>query len=397
MMVWVRGVGFRNKGAELMLHAVVQEVARWGGARLAMAANAGSYAERAPLGLYQMVSRRGGGRLAAVGALVPRRLRAPLGIVTDAEVGAVLDSSGFAYTDQWGAAGARNLARLARGWRRAGVPAVLLPQALGPFRDPATRAAFSRALADLPLVFARDRSSYEHVAGLGVAGARVELAPDFTVAVPGRLPDGFRPHPRQVAVVPNLRMTDKAGPDAARAYASLLTGVVRHLLRRDMRPLLLVHDTGNDHELAIAVRDAAGGRVPVVAEPDARALKGILGASHAVVASRYHALVGAMTQGVPSLATGWSHKYRELFEDFGCPECLCDAAAPVEATLERLDALLDGPGRERVAAGLAAGRADYVRRTTQMWALVRQAVGAAPAPAPRPEFEPDPVPAAAGG
>ncbi len=383
MIVEIRGVGFRNKGAELMLHAVAEQAARWPGVALAVNPSAGSYRERAAVGLLQKLAPGRLGPLAgAAGRVLPRAVRAAYGIVAEGEIGAVLDASGFAYSDQWGPAASERLASQARRWRRQGKRTVLLPQAFGPFRDPRTRDAFRRALDEVDLVFARDDSSAAHLAELGAGRARVAQSPDFTVAVKGRIPEGFDPAPGRVAIIPNYRMIDKGRAGSGPAYRALLAGTAAHLLARGYRPFLLVHDSGSDRELADEVRADAGGGVEVLHEPDPRALKGILGSCHAVVASRFHALVGALTQGVPSLATGWSHKYEELFAEFGCPEALCDVAAPLPETLLRLDALLEGPGRERVVEGLLRTRADYARRTAEMWREVGALLGVAPPPAP---------------
>ena len=388
MIVEVKGVEFRNKGAELMLHAVVEQAARWPGeVKLAVSPSLGSYRQRAALGLYQMLAPARLGALAGpAGRVLPRKLRAAYGIVAESDVDAVVDASGFSYSDQWGTAASERLALQAGRWRRQGKPVVLLPQALGPFRDPKSRDAMRRVLDDVDLVFPRDASSAAHLAELGGGGrARVRQAPDFTVAVAGRLPASFHPEPGMVAIIPNYRMIDRGRAGSGPAYRALLAGTAAHLRARGYRPFFLVHDAGSDRELAEEVRAEVGGGVEVLHEPDPRALKGILGACHAVVASRFHALVGALTQGVPSLATGWSHKYEELFAEFGCPEALCDVAAPLPDSLARLDALLEGPGRERVVEGLRRTRAEYARRTVEMWREVGAVLGVAPPPDPAAE------------
>src|SRR5690606_14730126 len=42
----------------------------------------------------------------------------------------------------------------------------------------------------------------------------------------------------------------------------------------------------------------------------------IIGDSYLIVGSRFHALVSALSQNIPSIALGWSHKYKTLFSEF---------------------------------------------------------------------------------
>src|SRR5690606_34992684 len=49
-------------------------------------------------------------------------------------------------------------------------------------------------------------------------------------------------------------------------------------------------------------------------------LLALVRSSHLVISSRYHALVAALANGVPSVALGWSEKYPSLFDDFSVPE-----------------------------------------------------------------------------
>lgn len=52
-------------------------------------------------------------------------------------------------------------------------------------------------------------------------------------------------------------------------------------------------------------------------EMSAREFKTIIGNSYMAIGSRYHFLIAALSSGVPSMALGWSHKYKELFREFG--------------------------------------------------------------------------------
>lgn len=55
-------------------------------------------------------------------------------------------------------------------------------------------------------------------------------------------------------------------------------------------------------------------------ELSAREYKSIIGASYMAVGSRYHFLIAALSSGVPCAALGWSHKYNDLFDEFGLEE-----------------------------------------------------------------------------
>jgi len=63
------------------------------------------------------------------------------------------------------------------------------------------------------------------------------------------------------------------------------------------------------------------------------------------VASRFHAVVGCLSQSVPTLAFGWSHKYRELLDDFGVAERLVTAESDPHAAIT--DLLSDSAGNTR--------------------------------------------------
>ena len=55
-------------------------------------------------------------------------------------------------------------------------------------------------------------------------------------------------------------------------------------------------------------------------EMSAREFKSIIGNAYLTIGSRYHFLIAALSSGVPSMALGWSHKYKELFGEFQVEE-----------------------------------------------------------------------------
>jgi polysaccharide pyruvyl transferase WcaK-like protein len=104
-----------------------------------------------------------------------------------------------------------------------------------------------------------------------------------------------------------------------------------------------IHHREEVDDLAIArsiVQQASDPRVALADSSNLSGpeLKAVLGACDAVVSSRYHSLVAALSMGVPCLAVGWHHKYQELFRLFGLDEWLFDCS---DCDRDRLIAAFD--------------------------------------------------------
>jgi polysaccharide pyruvyl transferase WcaK-like protein len=385
-MIEARPGSFINKGGELMMRAIVEELGEV--ADLAVEPWIAPYRDRARLGLLQKLwVRRLGPAASLPAAMLPRAARRRFGIVAEDQIDAVLDASGFRYSDddRYGARSAREIERNARRWRRRGKTVVLLPQALGPFRTPAVREPFLRALEAVDLVYARDARSEAHLRELAPGDERIRRAPDFTIALAGRCPPdlealvGSGPF---ACLVPNDRMLERTSADVAAGYVEFLRSCAREVAAMGVRPVLVLHETARDAPFVERLGDALGPVPRVVTEPDPLVLKGILGAAAIVVSSRYHALVSAMSQGVPVVATGWSHKYATLLEDFGTPGQLVDVLADRGDLRDPLAVAVDGPARSAMTDTLRRRTVEQAGEIVAMWTEVRARLGL-PAVRPR--------------
>lgn len=371
MTIEVTGVNTWNKGAELMLVAVREHVRRrWPGARLVVDPGFGPYADRARHGLWLRPAFRKTGRSRLAFGLMPPSFRRLAGLVAPDEVDVLLDASGFAFGDQHPQERAVAFAAQVEAARAAGQRVVVLPQAFGPFTNPVGRDAFARIVRAADLVFARDEVSLGHARGAAGEAPHLRLAPDFTNLVkPAPLPE------EDVAwIVPNERMIEKAASRAeADAYLPLLAACVREVERAGLRPRVLIHGR-DDAALAGGLARLVGYDLDVVREEDAVEIKRRLGSGRLVVASRFHALVSALAQGVPSIATSWSHKYEMLFADYGCAGLIL----PVEASEEEARtavARTTGPGRASLVAALEERGAGLLAQSRAMWDEVDAVLG----------------------
>ncbi|MFO1096459.1 MAG: hypothetical protein U0992_24600 [Planctomycetaceae bacterium] len=105
MFLEVTGVSTANKGAELMLQAILEHYAPAADVHFAVLEQFGSQRDRARYGLRtkltppESVSSR---RARVVAALRAQFVRPGRGLVAESEIAAVVDASGFAFSDQLG-------------------------------------------------------------------------------------------------------------------------------------------------------------------------------------------------------------------------------------------------------------------------------------------------------
>ncbi len=363
------GGGSGNKGDELMMQAVLAALRpALPSAQFASTVWTGTYEERARWGLYQKMDNRAAGRLGfLIDLLMHRGYRSRYGLVTEEEIKAIVDLSGFAYGDTWGPDDAKLMAVDSLRWKKSGKKLILLPQAFGPFTSEPIRQAFREVILNANLVFARDRISLENVRELCGPLNHIKMAPDITTDMQGVVPPGYPTEPKRSLVVPNVQMVRRTPPQVRERYVPFMVSVIRELDRRDLRPALLLHTKSHDDELAREIVDSWGRPIDVIRDDDPLHLKGIIGQALLVVGSRYHSAVSALSQGVPTLGTAWAHKYTALVEEYDCMECLLDPSAPDEEMLQKLDAVLREPDRSNLIRRIQTAGEKQRQRLAEMW------------------------------
>jgi polysaccharide pyruvyl transferase WcaK-like protein len=374
----IEGVQFRNKGAELMLAAVAAELTNWPSTVHSIRAM-GSFEQRAAYGARTLLhsSRLRPAANWLAGRLLPAKAKQRFGIMGLDNVSVVLDAAGFRYSDQWGidlVRKATDLYRVLR--RRNGAKIVLLPQAFGPFSTAGSREAIRQLLGEVELVFARDSVSYESLLHAAPGVGNIHKAPDITIGLAATT--GPRLGPGSVAIVPNRRMLDKTDRHIREQYPGFFADAVEIVIQAGRNPVLVVHQL-DDLDVARQMAASASRSVEVRFEEDPIGLKCLLGSADFVLSSRFHGALNALCQGVPCIATSWSHKYEELFSEFGVPEYVVSVRD--RERLRRCVGLLTcAPAREQVVATLRRTTTFLEQEVRGMWAKVRQAVGVASGP-----------------
>ena len=222
---------------------------------------------------------------------------------------------------------------------------------------------------------ARESSSYRYLTEVTGERENILQYPDFTNLVAGFTPDGWRQDSHGVAIVPNGRMLDKTDEATSAGYLPFICRCVSRLQELNAQPFLLIHGGADDARLAQRISELTN-NIPVVKEDDPLKIKGILGASRAVVASRFHALVSALSQGVPAVATGWSHKYTELFNDYGFPDGVMSIIDDPDGIDTMMLRITDTDSSKQLASQLLTESARLKALSEEMWRAVQAVIDA---------------------
>lgn len=366
--ILITGVEFNNQGAYLMLVAAIEAARDRFNARPVLEHTVGSRAEKKSVGALSMVPYklafkiRNQTMLAFVSKLA--------GSVSTGDIDMVFDASGFRYGDQWKDLDLQASAGRLAWFSKQGIPVYVLPQAFGPFTE--TDDAAREVLQASRLIFARDPISEAYLASIPPAVEQVhsiDRAPDFTGPVDGEFPDALQHLRGAVPIVPNWNILERAGSTAnAHRYKENLALIADELHSLGYSVYGLSHEGTKDTAVLEEVAVMSTSSLPIVSGLNGVQLKGLIGSAPFCVSGRFHAISSALSQGVPVLAHGWSHKYRWLLEDYGVQDLLVD---PYSDASEQLSVLGQIVASNACRVRIAEARSRVARQTEAMWEAVR--------------------------
>jgi colanic acid/amylovoran biosynthesis protein len=196
---------------------------------------------------------------------------------------------------------------------------IFLPQALGPFTRPQDISALKEALPNATLICAREQTSFENIDGLNSNKDNLIQYPDFTNIVKGIKPDYFVNGHNKFVIIPNNKMlsTKNVNSEWSDVYVNKLVLLGKLAKKMSLDIVVLNHEGKKDKALCIEIEQKLGFEVEQIEESDPLKIKGIIGSCRALVCSRFHGCVSALSQGIPIIGTSWSFKYERLFSEYG--------------------------------------------------------------------------------
>jgi colanic acid/amylovoran biosynthesis protein len=369
-IIEIQGIGFPNQGAELMLAAVARRLqARFGNqVVLVCRPNQKSRDSAIKMAYYGVaplleVSRQNvpmGGYL----NIVPGKFTRAFNLYRRKDVDLVLDTSGLLFSDDWGLQVIRRGAARIQAQLKRGVPLVFMPQAFGPFEHPKSRDLLRPLFSQAEAVFCRDPRSLEYARSVH-PGENLYLCPDLTIAHHPRDPGLQNVFTGKVVFIPNKRMQDRTDPEVGKHYLPFFQSLMQGVLESGEDIVLMNHEGGKDLELCRELKQRLG-LDTIHGWPDAEKTKVALGGAKAVVSSRFHGVVSALSQDVPAFCTSWNHKYEELARSFAFPEAALKL--DTETDLQRILKVLQDPAEYKATRNnLRESRKRLETEIESMW------------------------------
>ena len=269
--------------------------------------------------------------------------------------------SGDSFSDIYGLHRHAVMTSVAEFAVQAGVPVILGPQTIGPFRTHTGRALARRTLSRAALVLARDERSA--LLAESLVSTRVIRTTDVVFALPVPSPGARRdviinvsgllwhPNPH---VDSELYQRTLATTRDALAAAGRTVSVLAHVV-----------ESGNTDSDARAAHEfaAASGIADVIIPRDLDDVRAVLAGATSIIGSRMHACLNALSVGTPAVPLAYSDKFAPLLGGVGWEHTVdlrepfssgLDVAARVLAELTAAEAHSTSGVRERAAAALSA-------------------------------------------
>ena len=334
MKIVLSGIETNNKGAELMLYAILQEIERKFPDAVVYVP---IYAIRQGMKYIKTniaLKEKPWARFAEMGDKIhiekkKKKLGLAYTIFDDSKivtgVDYFIDASGFAFSDQWNPNEhtVKHWERILKGYHEAGTKIIFLPQAFGPVEKINTKRLIALLNQYADMIMPRESVSFEYLRQCRVSENKLHLFTDFTSLVNSIFPSQYSHLKNAVCIIPNLRMIDK-GVLSLDDYINILIHIVNAADSQGHLTYLLNHEGLGDERLAYMCKERLQGKIEVVSKLNALEVKGLIASSYLCISSRFHGAVSALNSCVPCIATSWSHKYAELFKDYELYDCILD-------------------------------------------------------------------------
>ncbi len=273
-----------------------------------------------------------------------------------------------------------------------GVPTVKAAQAMGPFKSFPNKIAARLVLPHLATICARGARTREHLDTLRLTNV-VDVADlAFSLSEAVELPavisaDVDAAGKDFIVVMPSAVVRgifESTGGNYVAAVASLI-GEIRARTQKGVVIAPHSYRAGrpegrmNDGPVCREVAAACASDPMVVgldADLTAGELRRLVSMGSVLVTSRFHAMISGLSTATPTVVVGWSHKYKEVLDDFGLADFGMDSTV-LSHTEKVADVVVDALTRKREISEQISRSLPSVReRSMKNFVLIASAVRA---------------------
>ena len=282
-------------------------------------------------------------------ALVTRKLRIPLFWVRSRGCRSMLDSSvvvdvaGISFADGRGFAIVVYNALMTGVPLMLGVPVVKAAQALGPFQSVPNMWLAPLVLRRVKTVCARGARTREHLDSLGgvnsIDVADLAFSLDEAASFPDAVAAALDSIDKDFIVVMPSAVVRGIYESSGGNYVSAMAALVADIRHKTGRSVVIAphsYRAGlpegrmNDGPVCREVAEACSDDAQVLGldfDLTAGELRHLVAHSSVLVTSRFHAMISGLATSTPTVVVGWSHKYKEVLDDFGLSNLGLDSSA----------------------------------------------------------------------
>lgn len=220
-------------------------------------------------------------------------------------------------------------------------PIVKCSQAMGPFNSRPNRISAKILLPKIAKILARGETTYQFLDQLGLRN--IERAADYAFSL--RVSSGeqkaanailkaynYNPKKLNVAFCPS-QVLQKKNPN----YAEIISSTIDKILADNNVVIYLIPHSqrmdknklhNNDIPVCAQIYDRVSNKercIFIEKYTSPQQTRYILGKMRVAVVGRFHAMVSALCVETPVVVTGWSHKYKEVLEQFDIKEAQMDS------------------------------------------------------------------------
>lgn len=288
------------------------------------------------------------------------------------KVDLLLDASGYAYGDTWGSGKTEKALRLFLSLKSA--KKIIMPQSLGPFTEDDTKLGFQKLAEASEVIYARDSVSYENAKQVIPNHPNLKQAPDFTFDLEPIRPNNPLLPKHFVSIIPNHRLTMPEHGGENKAYINFLAFCFKKVEAAGHSAILITHDTKHDIETAKSLENVLGKKIVILSYGDVRHIRWIILHSTFVISSRFHGLINALTQDVPVIGMGWTHKFKCLMTEYGCERYLVNLGDSEQKIGELISEMFNESKRNELISTISTMKVQQQAVSEQMWKEIERLV-----------------------